>query len=158
MNTGAKRKPIKSRTASAARDGEDSDFRSLLRSAVYALCIALACAMILLIVLSIIAYSNPDPDVLISPFSYSALFASALIGGIACAKINGRSGLLSGAMSGLLLLIVLFAASLFTGSDDSDMSFGITLAFYAGVILASVIGGLLGSRKPKRRHRRITPK
>lgn len=158
MNIGAKRKQPKPRRPSAARDREGSAFRTMLRSATYALCVTLAVALVLLIVLCIIAYSNPDPDMLASSFAYVALFLSALIGGITAAKINGRAGLLSGATTGLLLLIVLFIASLFAGSSESDASFGLALAFYVGVILTCALGGFIGSYKPRRRRRRIAPK
>ncbi len=155
MNTGAKRKLTKPRMPSAAREGEGSDFRFMMRSALYALCITLICAIIFLVVLSIIAYSNPDPDTLVAPFSYSALFASALIGGIAAARINRRAGLICGTLSGLLFLIVIFIASLFAGGGETNVSFGIALAFYAGVVLTAAAGGMLGSKRAKPRRRKI---
>ncbi|NLK38664.1 MAG: TIGR04086 family membrane protein [Clostridiales bacterium] len=158
MNTNARRKQAKPRLPNISRDGESSAFRSILRSALYALCVTLTVAIVLLVVLSIIAYNNPDPDALVAPFAYGTLFLSALIGGIAAAKINRSAGLLSGATTGLLLLVVLFIASLFTGNSETNNSFGVTLAFYVGVILVCAIGGIIGSYKPKRRRRRITPK
>lgn len=158
MNTNVRRKPPKPRAQSAPRDGEGSAFRTLLRGALWGLVTALATALVLLLVLTAIAYSSADPDVLVVPFAYAALLVSTLAGGIAAAKISGAAGLLSGTLTGLLLLIVLFVASLFVGSSETDAKFGVTLAFYVGVILVCAAGGMLGSYKPKRRRRRISPK
>ena len=102
-----------------------------------------------------ISYTRDDPDSLLSVLSFAALYISALVAGIISAKRTGNRGLLSGALSGIMLVGLLFLMSLcFGDSYSSGYSWASGMAMRGSVVLLSVLGGLIGVHKGNTKKRK----
>ena len=74
--------------------------RGLLASALYSILFTLLFSLSFILVLTLIAYKNPDPTRLVLPFSYICLIICSFVCGFSGAKFRGAQGLISGLLSG----------------------------------------------------------
>ncbi len=112
-------------------------------------------ALSFLLILTMVAYQNADPARLITPFSYTALCLSSLVGGFGAGKARGKQGLLAGAATGVLLTAIILAVSLIMRGGLSQTPL-LSFIFYLLLMGIAALGGALGGkeRKKKRKKRR----
>lgn len=119
--------------------------RSILFSSVQAQGIWVLSAVVQLLIFCTVAYSMKDPGSVLFPLSLCALYLSSVIGGIAAVRLSG-DGLMSGLLSGLMTIGLIFLLSLLPFPvfyDDMMTSVG----YLAMVLPASVIGAVLGHKR-----------
>lgn len=121
--------------------------RSILLSCALSQIAWLVSALILLLVFCGIAYSMADPDSVTVPLSLCALYMSAVIGGIAAVRLSG-DGIVSGAISGLITALLVFCLSALP-LPDSAFAMPMSLILTALIIPASILGSVIGHKKPK---------
>ncbi len=121
--------------------------RGIFLSCLYAQIVWALSTVILMLIFCIVAYSTADPDSITTPLSLCALYLSALIGGIAAVRISG-DGIVSGAVSGVITAILVFALSVLP-LPESGFDLPSSLLFTALVIPASVIGSIVGHKRKK---------
>ena len=122
-------------------------FIAYLRAIGFSVLISLA----LLLISCAAAYSTEDPASAAKGAALAALFVSAPISGLICAKITGGgviSGLTAGAVLSLILMII--SISGYGGAEDV----GASLLLYAVFISLCVIGGFLGRKKKLRKKKK----
>ena len=138
-----------------SREGSDAGGLPIIKNSI----LGAACSLILMLALSLgfcwISYTRDDPDSLLSVLSFAALYISALVAGIISAKRTGNRGLVSGALSGIMLVGLLFLMSLcFGDSYSSGYSWASGMAMRGSVVLLSVLGGLIGVHKGNTKKRK----
>lgn len=121
--------------------------KGILISCLMSQLVWLGSAIVLLLLLCAAAYLTDDPDAVTFPLSLCALYLSAIIGGAAAVRFSG-DGIMSGALSGLITSLIVFMLSALP-LPDSSFTLPLSLAYTALVIPASVIGSVIGRRKPK---------
>jgi len=126
--------------------------------AVKAFAIGIILSAVLLFAFTGIAFFSKDPDSLTGLLGYGALYISSAVMGTCAARMSGDKGIVSSALSGVMMLTLLILMSFLpmecTGNAVSPI---VNMLMYAAVPGASVLAGLLfGKRKPvkHRRHRR----
>lgn len=124
--------------------------KNLLKS----LSITLATGLILILGASLIAYFTVDPNSVILPLSLAASALTALIGGFAAARINGSGAMLTGLLNGCVMMAIMILVSLFLGKHATGYSTAISFLLHAAFLLLSAMGGLLGQKRAKPRHRK----
>lgn len=77
---------------------------------------------------------------------------SAFLGGIVSSRVKKRAGALTGLISGILFVALLFLLSVLLGEDS--FSIGKSVVLYTALLLLSVLGGTLGAHKRGRRRRK----
>ena len=126
--------------------------RGLFASIVYSMLFTLLFSFAFLLVLTLVAYKNPDPTKLVIPFSYVGLIIASFISGFSGARLRGAEGLLSGVISGACFSLLLFVLSQFIKKEGS-LPLSFVLFSYICVILVSALGGLFASKKKKQKRR-----
>jgi len=134
----------------------------ILISGAKGLAVGIISAAVLLFAFTAVAYGMEDPDSVISVFGYLALYLTAALAGISASRFSHRGDGLSaliGAVSGIMLLIVILLVSLTPSEAAADpLSPGTVALMYAGIPALSALSGFLGrkrkSRKPKYRRKR----
>ena len=143
---------------------DESGLKVAFMAGLFALPISIGIGLALLLAMSFAAYSNSDPDKLISPLSITALILTSVLCGFISARRGGRAIALCGLMGGGLFSALLFVISWLFG-DDARASLslgvgnGISLLLHIGVIILAIIGAILSdaiksSGTKKRRRRR----
>ena len=129
--------------------------QSILSSSLRGLAAALVLGLVLLIVISAIVYSTDDPTRFVMPAALTVLYISSFLGGLIAAKINRGSALLCGGLTSLMLLSLLFVASLCV-SPSLSADFGIPMSLgLRGIAMAvSLIGAFLGAGEKKSKKRK----
>lgn len=124
-----------------------------LVSSFWGACASVAAAIILWFAASLAAYSCDDPNSLIPILSLVAVYLASAVGGFVSAKMNGKSGALGGAVSGIMFIFILLLVSVFLRGSFSSGNGALTaLVLRGAALVASTFGGLVGSyKKPKRR-------
>ncbi len=137
-------------THSAARMRERAA-QPLLPSVLRATLFVLLVSAILLPAVALILYRNDDPGRLLTPVGLACLAVVSLLCGFRAGRLRRQSGLLCGLLSGLLFAFLLFLTALILKGGKLPLQ---ALPIYLGVVLLSLLGGLLGARKKKaRRHK-----
>ena len=127
--------------------------RTFLRSVLLSLLITVPVLFFLLLLSCAVALRSEDPNALIPPLGNGCALLSSLLCGFLAAKLRGRQGLLIGAAAGLGYL-VLFLIGLATQLGDGTLNIGMLLFSYLIFFSLSVLGGVLGTLKRERKHRR----
>lgn len=129
--------------------------RGILSSSLRGLAAALVLGLVLLIAISAIVYSTDDPTRFVMPAALTVLYISSFFGGLIAAKINRGSALLCGGLTSLMLLSLLFVASLCV-SPSLSADFGIPMSLgLRGIAMAvSLIGAFLGAGEKKSKKRK----
>lgn len=121
-------------------------------SGLFGLCVAAGLGIVLVLIMSVIAGANPDPDALTGPLGLAALAVSALAGGFAAARHGRRAGLLCGLFSGALTVLLVMTGNLcFPDGTRAALTLGLApevkAGLYAVVVILSAVGGLVGRRR-----------
>ena len=126
----------------------------LIRGSAWALATTLGSGIALISILSLVAYSAPDPSVLIPFLSVGALMPCMFAGGFVCAKKVKESAMLCGSVSGAVTVIVFLIISLLQrGIQPSGISGIGSLIIHASALIFSVLGSYAGNIK-RRSHKR----
>jgi putative membrane protein (TIGR04086 family) len=126
--------------------------RGLFASIIYSMLFTLLFSFAFILVLTLIAYKNPDPTRLVIPFSYIGLIIASFVSGFSGARLRGAEGLLSGILSGACFSLLLFVLSQFI-KKDASLPFSFVLFSFVCVVLVSALGGLFASKKKKQKRR-----
>lgn len=131
--------------------GEGSSlFALILKNSIYGLLFMLGSGLILLIICTAIAYTNPNPDATVFPFALLSLLPSMFIGGFVCAKKCGEAPLVCGIVCGGLITLVTILIGLFINSaQKSDYSLGLSLLLHGIAVIFTILGAFAGSIKKK---------
>ena len=78
--------------------------------------------------------------------------SEVFLGGIVSSRVKKRAGALTGLISGILFVALLFLLSVLLGEDS--FSIGKSVVLYTALLLLSVLGGTLGAHKRGRRRRK----
>ncbi|MBE6552856.1 MAG: TIGR04086 family membrane protein [Ruminococcaceae bacterium] len=113
------------------------------------LAITLLAGALSLLSCALLAYFLPNPNPWIKPLSLFAAALTALIGGGASARLQKQSPPLSGLLNGSVFMAAMILLSLFMRSRASGYSALLAILLHAGFLLFSVLGGILGKKKPK---------
>ena len=124
--------------------------------AVKAFAVGIILSAVLLFAFTGIAFFSKDPDSLTALLGYGALYISSAVMGIVAARLSGEKGVVSSALSGVMMLVLLILMSFLpmecTGSEVSPL---VNMLMYAAVPGVTVVAGLLfGKRKPAKHRRR----
>lgn len=147
---------LPSRHALPAEDGQAAEggFAAAFMAALFALPVAVIIGLVLLLIVTAVAYADPDPDRLTTPLSLGALGLTALLDGLVAARRGRGQPLLGGLLSGLLLALLLLGLSLFFGDEArAQLTLGasalVRWGLHGGVVALSLLGAKLGSRRAK---------
>lgn len=117
------------------------------------LLITLVSALILLLTLTWIAYSTPDPSALVLPLSVGALCICSFVCGFSSAKL-GRDifpPLISAAIGGVIFDLILFLLTVLPLERGSGFSGGTKVMIYLLQIGIATLGGVIGRTRGKKR-------
>lgn len=110
-------------------------------------------ALLLLLLLTAIAFRSADPSRILMPLSAVALVAIAFLVGFASARFYKKNGLFVGILCGAALAVLSFGSALAL-SHGSALTPARWLS-YPAILLLSSLGGIFGGAhrvKPRRRH------
>jgi len=129
--------------------------RGILSSSLRGLAASLIFGILLLIATSAIVYATDDPTRFVLPTALTVLYISSFLGGLVSARSNRGSALLCGGLTSLMLLSLLFAASLCV-SPALSADFGLPMSFgLRGIAMAaSLVGAFLGVGEKKSKKRK----
>ena len=145
----------KKKRRKAATQSENDSVKPVIINALKGCIIGPITGLVMILVMSAAACRTKDPASLVPYLSYAALLISAFAAGFSAVKINRHDGMLCGAITGTVYRIFIFVCSLFFSSDSSaELGFGISLGLRSVVILASVLGALLGEEKKQKKRKR----
>ncbi len=146
--------PAKSRAlAKIGNEAEDSPiFLSALKGALWGLGAAIASGILLVTLMTAIAYANPDPATLISPLALLALMPAMFAGGFVTSKKVGSSPLLCGILCGAAVtLVTLLLSVVLWGLPSSGYAFWQSVALHVAAVGFSVLGAFAGNIKRKQK-------
>ena len=124
--------------------------RGILSSSLRGLAAALILGLVLLIAISAIVYTTDDPTRFVIPAAFTVLYISFFGGGLIAARSNRGSALLCGGLTSLMLLALLFVASLFVSpSLSADFGIPMSLGLRGIAMVVSLIGAFLGAGEKK---------
>lgn len=148
-------------TALVPRTQEDDSpiFVQVLRNSISGLISFTVVGVILISVMTAVAYANADPDAFIMPLSLAALLPSMFAGGFVCAKKTGSAPLLCGIVcGGIITLVTILLALILRDAPSSGYQLWQVSLLHGTAILFSVLGAFAGTVKRKvdpRRNRRF---
>lgn len=116
--------------------------KPLVISILSGLLASLIAAAAALLIFSAAAMRFDEPDKVSPAFGVAALLISAFAGGFVTARAHGERGLSSGALCGLILILIVAVASLVAGTKISMVMFGITAPV---AVLTAALGGVAGA-------------
>ena len=119
---------------------------ALIPGCCIALLVGMAAGLVLLMLSAAFVYAQPDPSVLGQPLALLSLYLSALICGFAAAKLT-RQGIVSGAVSGVLLILVKTALSFLPPLSGGGLSVPVSVLAHIGIAAAAVLGSLAGKER-----------
>ena len=142
---------------------DESGLKVAFMAGLFALPVSLGIGLALLLALSFAAYSNSDPNALISPLGITALILTSVLCGFIAARRGGRAIALCGLMGGGLFSTLLFVLSqLFSDESRDALSLGastvVSLLLHLGIIVLAIVGAILSdaikSSAPKKKRKR----
>ena len=131
-------------------EGSDNGLSGVLRHSLVGFFCGAATLTVFLLIGAAVSLNTEDPDSLIGVLAFSSLYISALVCGFVTAKKCGKNILLSGALSGVWLVLSLSLISLFfNGTSSVGRPWGIEMLIRGTVVLVSALGGYIGANRPK---------
>ena len=112
---------------------------------------AVVISLILFMVVALIMTGESMPDSSIRVLGPAAGLIGVFIGGFVAAFKNKKSGLLTGVFTGLAVFAVLFVLSMIFRNGDTEFFSLKTLFTLLAILLASVMGGVVGVNIKRRR-------
>ncbi len=125
-------------------------FSGAFLSALKAVGIALAVTLGLLMLFAFVCYQFSDPCKYSAYFAMAATFIGAFCCGFLSAKFLGSKGLISGLICGVGYAAVLLLLSVLLPADENAHTFAGVAILYVLILLASSIGGYIGTHKKKK--------
>ncbi len=140
---------MKQKRRKAARKPQPS---SVWKSALLALPITVAVALLLLLLSTLALLATKDPIRHKTIVGIAVLYLSGAVGGVVCTRLCGRQfPLLSGLLVGAGLFVLFTVPALFLRGEISKLA---GLLLRAPVVLTALGGAALGCREKKRRRHR----
>ena len=131
---------------------------SWIKNSVLGASVSLLCAVLLLLLGSLLCYQTGDPISLTRWIGLGALYLSSAVGGFFAVRKNKGAVLPCAALCGGLITLFFWLLSfLFHILGASSFPLGLSLLLRALIPAASILGGLLGARlgiekkRPRRR-------
>ena len=151
---------VRSHMSSLPSRMQDQGEPPLLKCALFGSLLALLATalsgLILISVMTAIAYADPDPLSKIPALSLVALLPSMFVGGFVCVKIVKEAPLLCGILSGAVTAVVFLVLSLILrGLPASGHAALGTVALHSAAVLFSLFGALAGNVKRRTKKRRF---
>ena len=153
---------VQSRSRAVSRvDSRDEDSPLLgpvLNGSLWGLLSFAISSALLITAAAMIAYANPDPAAVISPFSLLALMPSMFFCGFVTAKKVKDAPLLCGiASGGLATLVCMLLGVIFKGLPSSGYELWQSATLHGAAILFAVLGAFAGNvkKRPKLGKRRF---
>ena len=111
------------------------------------LCVGVVCCTLLLLLAAVLLNTADIPHGAAVPLAVSAAGLGAFAAGLTASLLTGRRGLLTGALCGTLLYLLLLLVGLArTGGADG----GYALIKWAVLTVCGAVGGLIGVNRKKR--------
>ena len=118
-----------------------------VRPLLVGLCVGVLCCTLLLLLAAFLIRSVEIPRAAVTPLAVAAAGIGAFAAGLAAALTAGQRGLVTGALCGLLLFIIILLAGLFR---SSGIDLGYTAVKCAVLTVAGAVGGVLGVNRRRR--------
>lgn len=117
----------------------------------YGILTGIAAALILLPIATGIAYAQADPAKMAIPAAVTALYLSLFLSGAVAAHKSDNPLLSAGICGGVFLLVTLMFALFPIGTATCGFNALVSVLTHAAVPAATMLGALLGRRRPKAR-------
>ena len=127
--------------------------KELLKNGVKGFLVSIGTSVLLIFLFGYICYLQEDPRGLFAALGLTALYVSAVVGGISAALFNKSNGLTVGAISGLLFMLFVVIVSFFLRPANETIGV-LGWVLYIAILAVSVVGGLLIKKPSKRRKKR----
>ena len=109
-------------------------------------------ALVLSVLATVVAFSQSDPDALVSVLAFLSVYIASFAGGFVSSKLYRERGVAAATVSGAMFAFLLLFVSVFAkNAVASDNSFAVTLALRASIVAASAVGGAVGRYKRQKR-------
>ena len=112
---------------------------------------AVVISLSLFMVVALIMTGDSMPDSSIQVLGPAAGLISVFIGGFVAALKNKKSGMLTGVFTGLAVFAVLFVLSMIFRNGDTEFFSLKTLLTLISILLAGMLGGVVGVNIKRRR-------
>lgn len=135
---------------------ETSIASSVVRAVLISLAVGSVSGLLLLLLAAAVASSGSDPAKLTSPLAFVSLGLTALVCGIASARLYKDGDVpvqLVGAFTGSLFVVLLFIFSFLPLGCASNVSGGMRVLYYSAVVCLSMLGASIAKRKGRKRSR-----
>lgn len=151
------------RSLPATRDGQEptteGKLTNALMAALFSLPITMVLSLLLLFIVTAVAYAHADPDSLTTPLALGVLGVSSLLCGLIAARRGHGRPMLAGLLAGLLYTLALWGLSLCFGDEArTTLTLGLSAPAAWGLhgiaLLLSLLGGKLGSHRPQKQRRK----
>ena len=149
----SKKALLKRRHATARGHDEGSDTVGLLKHSAISAALTLAGAIVFTFLLTAIIFRTADPARLALPLSATMLCVSATACGFISSKLSGSSSLSSGLLSGALFELFILLVAFIIGRKGMAMPAGLRALFFISLLPLSAAGSLIGNIKPSRKRR-----
>lgn len=146
----------KNRSHRAGHTKDEGDgFASSLQRTIRALLLTMGLSLVLLLLMSLIAYFYTDPLILITPLALITSALTAFLGGFINLRFHKSGALVNGLIMGCLLELLMLPASLFFKEFSSGYSPVLSVLLHVGFMLLSVSGAFVSiSIHPKKKRRK----
>ena len=109
-------------------------------------------ALVLSVLATVVAFSQSDPDALVSVLAFLSVYIASFAGGFVSSKLYRERGVAAATVSGAMFAFLLLFVSVFAkNAVASDNSFAVALALRASIVAASAVGGAVGRYKRQKR-------
>jgi len=131
------------------KNGKNGLAASLLKGVIFSIIFGAA----LLFLFCAVAMKFDDPDKVSPICGVAAMLLTSLFGGLMTAKFHGQRGLSSGALFGLIMVLIVAVISLASSAKIATSVFSV-LAPVA--VLTAALGGVIGAgeKKPKKKRKK----
>ena len=129
--------------------------RSITETAPKASLIMLLTGLFLLLIMTAVSADTPSPTGLSPILAPVALFSGIAVGGFFCGvRLQGADRYACAAISAAILTVLLLSVKLLIPSPDDRLTFPLGVILHLLTILSAIVGALIASRLPKRKHRK----
>ncbi len=116
---------------------------------------ALLTGLLLLLILSLVAYFTSDPNLWILPFGILSAALTAFLGGVYAIRLHGHAAFLCGLSVGCVLFAVMLPASLFFVPLASGYPAWVSCLLHFGFLVLSVAGAVIGRKSERQKFKGI---
>ena len=107
------------------------------------------------LLMALIIYKTADPASYVTPAAYTVLYISALMAGFSATKLNRRSPLLCGLLTGGALIAISFIMG-FVLNDSLSSGYSLIhgLLLKCAILVCSILGAFIGSTQKTRKNKK----